>query len=183
MNNPPTPVIFIGGVHGVGKTTFSKSLSDTLKIPSFTAGDLIRAHRARPVTEDKRVGDISGNQDALVEAIRLLGISTPILLDGHYCLLDANAAVSEVPIRTFQQLTLCVSLVIRDDPALIRERLQQRDSKDYDLDLIAAFQDAEIAWSQKVAAILKIPIALFDCSESDHAASWVADNLPLEDRG
>ena len=131
MSNYPPHVIFIGGVHGVGKTTFSNRVSETLKIPSFTAGDLIRAHRARPVTQDKRVGDISGNQDALVEAVRLISTGSPILLDGHYCLLDANGEISEVPLRTFQQLTLCLSLVIRDDPDLIRDRLQRRDSRDY----------------------------------------------------
>lgn len=65
-------VIFISGVHGVGKTTFSKVVSEAVGIPAFSAGTLIGNYIGRLTTIDKQVADVTGNQNILVQAVRSL---------------------------------------------------------------------------------------------------------------
>lgn len=65
-------VIFVCGVHGVGKTTFCQRLAKTLNIPHFSASALIREKASYAVSEksgDKQVKDIDANQVILLDNV------------------------------------------------------------------------------------------------------------------
>lgn len=65
-------MIFISGVHGVGKTYFSNLVKSELHINSYTAGELIEKSRNLNFNENKQVSDIQGNQTYLIHAIKML---------------------------------------------------------------------------------------------------------------
>lgn len=95
-------ILFIGGIHGVGKTTVAEKLAVDLGVQRFSAGDLIRG-QLRMANQGKAVLDVDENQDVLVVAVRTR-VTGPAILDGHFCLIRASLDVRPVPMRTFVEL-------------------------------------------------------------------------------
>jgi adenylate kinase len=62
-------IIFIGGVHGVGKTTLCKKIESRFNIEHFSASNLIAKEKAEEHLRNKQVENITENQDFLVTAI------------------------------------------------------------------------------------------------------------------
>ena len=56
-------VVFIAGAYGVGKSTLFRKLSLTLRIPSFSAGDLISEVNGEIYGQNKVVKDKTENQN------------------------------------------------------------------------------------------------------------------------
>lgn len=82
-------IIFVSGVHGVGKTTLCKKIASRYKIEHFSASNLIAKEKAEEHLQNKQVENITGNQDFLVTAInKYFKNETWYLLDGHFCLLN-----------------------------------------------------------------------------------------------
>lgn len=100
------PIHFIGGVHGVGKTTFASSVSDATGILCKSAGALIKSHRDSTQGAAKQVKNVPQNQNLLLESIAALHMSSSLLLDGHFCLLTKDNAVTRIPFDTFANLNL-----------------------------------------------------------------------------
>ena len=57
-------IIFVGGVHGVGKTHFCQKLTEKFDVEHVTASSLIRRHIA--LSKSKDVEDVKVNQSILV---------------------------------------------------------------------------------------------------------------------
>ncbi len=55
--------IFVAGTYGVGKSTLCSKLSTALKIPDFSAGDLISAVNGETYGANKAVRDKDANQN------------------------------------------------------------------------------------------------------------------------
>ena len=63
-------IVFVGGIHGVGKTYLGEPVAKTLGVRHATASQLIREERGlQSWGSDKRVSDINDNQRALVSAM------------------------------------------------------------------------------------------------------------------
>ena len=78
-------IVFIGGVHGVGKTTLCNELAARFNIEHFSASNLIAREKEEEHLRNKQVENIAGNQDHLVVAINKYFNSTSwYLLDGHW---------------------------------------------------------------------------------------------------
>jgi adenylate kinase len=80
-------VIFLGGVHGVGKSTLA-ALCKESGVEHLRASDLIKqASSEARFDERKRVKDVDGNQGILVRSLnaRIDG-GGKFLLDGHFTL-------------------------------------------------------------------------------------------------
>ena len=77
-------MIFVTGIHGVGKTFFSQKLATKLGVKSYTASKLISDESSK-VT--KKVYDVDTNQKILIRALKEIKASQYIL-DGHVCLID-----------------------------------------------------------------------------------------------
>ena len=55
-------IVFIAGVHGVGKTTLCNELAARFNIEHFSASNLIAREKEEEHLRNKRVENIAGNQ-------------------------------------------------------------------------------------------------------------------------
>jgi adenylate kinase len=71
-------ILFVAGVHGTGKTSLCRSISTKFDVAHCSASELIAQYRGIHFRPDRRVDDISQNQDALIAAIAaILGLPYP----------------------------------------------------------------------------------------------------------
>jgi adenylate kinase len=173
-------IVFGGGIHGVGKSTFSTALAQGLSLAHANAGELIARQEDRTPKPDKQVDDVLANQHALVAAIAALPpLNGPLLLDGHFCVLDRTGHACAVPIETFRLLSPIAALLLRDDVRQIQERLVTRDHKVYPAELLHRLQEAEIAHANLVCSTLHVPIRVLSPSERESAVSFIKSKLPV----
>lgn len=154
-------MIFVSGVHGVGKTYFCNTVREKLGIKSYTASQLIEVKKNKSFSTDKRVSDVDINQILLLEAIEELRQSEKeFILDGHFCLLNAEGEISRIPKNTYLSLKPSSIILLTEKPEIIAERRYLRDGIQQDLSEIKAFQDAEKNYAIEIAAYLDIPIEI-----------------------
>lgn len=160
-------IIFIAGVHGVGKTTFAKKISRKYELKYYSSSELISIARSKKFN-NKLTKHINDNQDLLLNSIeKLLDKNKTYFLDGHFCLLNKNLEVNKIPVDTYLNMGIKVIIVLTDSVENIYSRLKNRDGKEYDLDLINRFQNEELSYANQVSSILNIPIVYVDVSEYD----------------
>ncbi|WP_018391812.1 ATP-binding protein [Bacillus sp. 37MA] len=159
-------IVFISGIHGVGKTTFCKYLEDRTGTKSYSAGTLINEYINNP-SISKEVSNVNGNQEILVSSIQRIILEDSFILDGHFCLLDKNSTIQQIPVETFSALSPKLFIVLYDDIKIIQERLNSRDAKVYDASLLEELQQQEISYSSHVANLLNIPV-IHHCSSHDY---------------
>jgi adenylate kinase len=107
---------------------------------------------------NKRVANIGENQDVLITAINeYLDFEKPYLLDGHFCLLNQNGDVAEIPLSTFEAISPVAIVVLFDDPNSIYTRLSERDKERYNTGSLSSFQENEINYAESVASYLNTP--------------------------
>lgn len=123
-------VIFVAGIHGVGKTHLCQALASKTGLRHASASQLIKEERqVETWGGDKVVTEIGGNQDALNIAVdRILREQSVLVLDGHFVLKKPGGALEEVPPITFERLGLSAIILVENEPQLIAERLLHRDS-------------------------------------------------------
>jgi adenylate kinase len=178
MNIKEFGIIFIGGIHGVGKTDFSAKASKALDIPCLSASKLIADQRNAPAAINKRVQSVEKNQNALITAIESQNIrGKNFLLDGHFCVFDSTDFVKKVPFGTFRTLAPVAIIVLHDDVDRIRERLQKRDKRTFSTELLNRLQETELEYANEVCNLLKIPMCQARTSEQDKAVRFAASHL------
>ncbi len=165
------PVVFIGGIHGVGKTSLSRQLAALLGAEHITAGALIRA-AASPsdvVTVgpgNKAVPDVDANQERLLRGLaahRAMGREAlrrkrGLLLDGHFCLLNPGGHVVEIPYTFFQAINPVAVLLVESDLGTVIRRLLERDGSAPSVESLAALAECERTHATAVCAQLGIPL-------------------------
>jgi adenylate kinase len=179
-------IIFVGGVHGVGKSTFCQDLSKHTGLQCLTASTLIRFENSSALPGcSKLVPNPSDNQQLLVRAVKkAVGSSAKrVILDGHFTLLKPNGEIEYIDLRIFEQLVLATILVLQDKPELICERLVRRDNHAWSIALMSAHQHSEIQWASTVASHLKIPLLKLNASDAHSLQSainsfhsWISDD-------
>lgn len=161
-------IIFVGGIHGVGKTTLCHYLANELNIMNYSSSKLIAKLNSERVKVDKTVNDINGNQDALLNAINLfLSKDENYILDGHFCLLDENNKISQIPLGTFKNLDLKLIVILTDNPKDIIERISIRDSRGYSAEFITEFQENEIEYAKYISEQLEIDCKIVNPKEKE----------------
>jgi adenylate kinase len=123
-------VVFVAGVHGVGKTYLCERFAAHSGIQHSSASTLIKEERQSANWEsNKLVSDIDSNQAALTAAVkRITADSKKLLLDGHFVLKKADGTLAAVHDDTFKDLNLSAVLLIEATPETVRQRLLSRDS-------------------------------------------------------
>lgn len=160
-------LIFVGGIHGVGKTYFCNTVSHKYNIASYSASELISRQRREPLSTDKKVGNISVNQNILLKSLLGLKIGTKwFMLDGHFCLINSQGKVDRVPETTFQCLLPKGIIVVVDSAEKIHERLRVRDGIAFSIDFIRQFQNEELMYSREIATTLSVPYRVHNSNES-----------------
>lgn len=158
--------VFVGGVHGAGKTTFSKGLARLLEASHVTAGGLIRENATSPdrVTvgiRGKAVPDVNANQALLLRGLRLYRARIgpgPVLLDGHFVLLDATGVIVEIPLAVYEAIAPVAVLLVEADAGTIQRRLLERDREAPPVATLAELMVRERAHAEQVCASLSLPL-------------------------
>ena len=154
-------MIFISGVHGVGKTYFCNLVKERLGIASYSSSKLIADKKMSGFSRDKLVTDIDDNQRYLIEAINELRFrNVEFLLDGHFCLLNQEGIITRIPINTFTMLSPDAIILLTENPSIIAERRKERDNIENSISDIKVFQDEEIKYANEVADLLNIPLMI-----------------------
>ena len=170
-------MIFISGVHGVGKSFFCDKVRDQVGMKSFSASALITERKKAGFPASKLIPDIDENQQYLLDAVEELKASEQeFLLDGHFCLLDGSGKITRIPENTFTSLHPDAIILLTEDPAIIAERRRSRDGITAAIEDIRAFQDEEILYAQEIADLLGVPIRISKGNHDiDSTISFVAE--------
>jgi adenylate kinase len=169
-------IIFIGGIHGVGKGTLCKKLSTENMIAHFSSSDLLKWNEIS-AKENKVVKDFNHTQNRLIEGIEnQIEKNKLTLLDGHFCLLNQNGMpekIDEEVFRLIQPIAICIKT---QDVDTIHERLEIRDGNKYKIETLNAMQELELSQALKVSHLLSIPLFQVDQNSSIELENFINKN-------
>lgn len=153
-------VIFVAGIHAVGKSTVCKSVSDELGIPHYTASQIIRDEKSSAVSANsKLVTDVADNQRLLIQGASRILERGRFLLDGHFTMRrKSDGGIESIHEDVFRNLCVGNVVVFTDDPEEISKRMHARDGVLHHVDMIRTHQNAEVAHASYVASTLNIPL-------------------------
>jgi adenylate kinase len=163
-------IIFVGGIHGVGKTYLCNEICKKIEVPHFSASQLIRQQNEEEMNTLKNVTDVKGNQDALIMAINTyVNDISVFLLDGHFCILNSMGEIERIPNETFERMEISCFLVLVDEVEEIRIRLKSRDNIEYSKEMLEKFQSEEISYAKQLSETLRVPILIHKNREDREA--------------
>lgn len=154
-------MIFLGGVHGVGKTSMCERISEKFDLKVISASAIIRAERAQPSYDSRTaVMNVGGNQELLICGVQRLVNDEPgnYLLDGHFALRTLGGGIEEVAADVFLSTGVNGLICLFDEPSAIAQRLTERDYERQDLNAIAELQAAELSSANLVSRTLSISL-------------------------
>ncbi|MBV2196642.1 MAG: AAA family ATPase [Flavobacterium sp.] len=149
-------IIFIGGIHGSGKGTICKKICERRDFVHLTASQILKWGEISSQAE-KKVQDIDDMQSRLLYGLnKIVESDKTYLLDGHFCLFNSAGIVTKIPSETFANINPRLVLVVVDDCVEIKNRLEKRDNKYYDLNVLENMQEVELSYSNEIASILGV---------------------------
>ena len=161
LKKKKSSIIFLGGIHGVGKTTMCEKFFALSGYYCVTASSLIREYGTKP-DDSKKVGDITDNQAKLIRQLRIKKKShNHILLDGHYCLIDDSKRICQIESDVFQKINPSCLFLLKGSPIKIASRLSRRDSMEWTEEFIEEFQKYEESHAKQLSFGLRIPLHIF----------------------
>ncbi|MFN8091124.1 MAG: ATP-binding protein [Vicinamibacteria bacterium] len=170
--------LFVGGIHGVGKSTFSRELCTLIGASHVTAGELIRENATgmdRLTIGGKAVPSVDANQRLLLRGLELYRarVAGPILLDGHFALLGPTGGILEIPVAVYEAIAPAGVILIEAKLATVHARLLKRDGTAPPEVTLAELAKGERSNAERVCAHLGISLwaACGDASPHEAAAS------------
>lgn len=163
LNNNMKNIVFVGGIHGVGKSHFADRIKTQVPtIELLSCSNVL--HWVDPT--QKEVEDVSANQDRLIVNLRkIVDVDKPYLLDGHFCLKNTDGQIENIPLETFKAIDPEFIILLEEDIELVCKRLNRRDGKTYDSDFLTRMASFEYNWATEVARELGVPIYVIRSSE------------------
>lgn len=159
-------VIFISGVHGVGKSYFCKKLKEMAGIESYISSQLIEQKKKVSFASDKKTTDIENNQNYLLVAVEELKERNSLfVLDGHFCLWDKEGNITRISEKVFTDLKPDAIVLLVEKPEIIVERRRKRDGIEIDFNQTCKFQEAEITYAKEIAKKLNVPLKILRGTE------------------
>lgn len=178
-------IIFVAGVYGVGKSTLCETLSNTLCIPAYSAGDLISKVNGEKYGANKAVSNKINNQNILINELNeILQYHSTILLAGHFCIFDKSNCVNELPKSVFEQMQIEQILLLERDVEKIVHFLNVRDNKLYTHEQIKRLLTAERISAEEVANAIDCPLhihkMIFDKTDLEICISIIKEEYKNE---
>lgn len=161
-------MVFVAGVHGVGKTYICQQLKQDMVV--YSASELIEQYGKIRYNGYKKVYGIGANQNHLVNAVRQKEKNgKEFILDGHFCLFNASGDVEKVPYMVFEKLNMEGIVLFWNREEVIQRNVQKREGN---LDVlkshqISELQELEIKYAKDVAQELNIPLVVINTSDED----------------
>ena len=156
--------ILLVGVHGVGKTTLLENLKKDVRFVALSISDLIRRAGNKIQSSDKFTKNIANNQELWKEELANYSFkdNDVVILDGHFTLLNHSKEIVELPFSTFDGLEISKIILKKENPIIIRERLEKRDNQYWEQELIESFQESEENQALEFSRLKNIPIFIYD---------------------
>lgn len=152
-------IIFIGGIHGVGKGTLCKNVTSGLNVIHLTASEVLKWDDFTIESANKRVTDIQVTQDRLICNLKKIILpETTYLLDGHFCLFNNEGIIEKIPDQTFIEINPIKLVLVTENPETICRRLEKRDKKIYDVYLLKQMQEMEKEHALHISKLLSIEL-------------------------
>lgn len=151
------------GVHGVGKTTLLSKIREDIGLTALSISDLIRQTGNNIQSDEKNTKNIKDNQDLWKIQLKKYSFNSDelVVLDGHFALLDSQGKVIELPFSTFDDISIDRIVLKSESASIIKKRLEDRDGKIWDEELISHFQDSERKRAHDFSKHKGIPIFEF----------------------
>ena len=152
-------IAFVGGIHGVGKSTICREICDELKLEYLSASELIKWEVINEDIGNKKIQDISETQNRLIIGLKIINQeSNYYILDGHYCLINKENDIVNVPIETFKFMNLFSLNIILGDTTEIKSRLEKRDNLPYSKEFLNEMQERELEYARYLSKTLGLPL-------------------------
>lgn len=154
-------ITFIGGIHGVGKSTICQQICNEVKLEYLSASELIKWNDINSDFKNKKVNNVLSTQERLC-----MGLKNSIqndkyyLLDGHYCLLNKENEIVNIPLNTFKLINPFSLNIVMGDILEIKNRLEKRDNKFYDYELLNRMQESELNYARFLSKTLGITLSI-----------------------
>lgn len=163
-------VVFLAGVHGVGKTFLGKPAAESLGFQYATASSLIRSELddKQNWTENKRTKNVDNNQEALVASVsRIIKANKSVLiLDGHFVLRSEHGDLVSLSPDLFKRLGVTSVILLEAPASIVAERLAARGAPS-SLGEIEELADAERKNAQNVCDEIKAPLIKLSTPSSE----------------
>lgn len=168
-------MIFVSGIHGVGKSYFCNLLKAQLHINAYESSKLISERKDENFSINKKVLDIDNNQNYLIQAVEELNmIGQPYLLDGHFCLQDENGKITRIVKQVFVDLKPHAIILLTEKPEIIVNRRKSRDGLAVGIAKTEMFQEEEMKYSKEIALEFGIPLYISTGTDTiDEAIKFV----------
>jgi adenylate kinase len=151
-------LVFIGGIHGVGKGTVCRKVCTETNLVRITASDVLKWDEISE-PNDKKVDSILDTQKRLITGLsKVIKDNETYLLDGHFCLFNSKGEVEKIPKDVFKQINPKLVVIVTADVEQIQKRLKKRDNKTYGLEILRKMQITEIEYSKEIALMLNVTL-------------------------
>lgn len=151
-------IIFVGGVHAVGKGTVCKELAQKFNFIHLSASQVLKWNEISD-SKNKKVQNFTTTQDRLlINLNKIIEPNKKYLLDGHFTLLNSNGEPVKIDESTFIGIRPEFIVVLTCEPNIIFERLRQRDDSIYNLSVLEKMQKMEVEHANYISRKLMIPL-------------------------
>lgn len=150
-------LIFLGGVHGAGKSTYSEQILSAYGYNCISASKLISMYKGE-VNINKTVSNIDNNQQILLAAIKKYQrVNYKVVIDGHFCVLDKKGIPQQVSCEIFKLMKPEIILLAEISEEQLKSNLNNREPLELSVSL-KEFIIQEHKQAESVSNELKIPI-------------------------
>ncbi len=163
-------IIFVGGIHAVGKGVICKELAEKFNFEHLSASQVLKWNEISDL-KNKKVKNFATNQERLLANLnQIIEPNKKYLLDGHFTLLNSNGEPKKIDESTFTGIQPKSIILLTCEPEIIYERLKQRDNSNYQLSILKKMQQMEIEHANYISKKLKIP--LFKIIDGDTSSTY-----------
>jgi len=153
-------ILFFGGIHGVGKSTFCNRLKRDIDIDTISASTIIKSGDKKSQKSNKQVIDLNRNQELLLAGLKEKSLKGDFLLDGHFCLLTKQNKIEKIPLEVFRDINPRELFLLEDTPLMVYKNLKARDGIKYDIRTIKKMLNVESTHARYIAKHLGVPLAI-----------------------
>jgi len=150
-------IIFIGGIHGVGKGTMCKEISQKYSLEHLSASEVLKWEEISD-KKNKKVENFVSTKSRLINGLKnIIKPNIKYLLDGHFCLLNKNEKPEKIQEDIFYSINPKAIVVMTCEIDTIISRLSSRDKSNYNYEILSEMQNLETQYAKEIARNLKIP--------------------------
>lgn len=170
-------VIFVAGIHAVGKSTTCKAISDEFGVPHYTSSQIIRDEKSSAVSANsKLVADVVDNQRLLIQGVSRILEGGRFLLDGHFTMRrKSDGGIEAIHVDVFRELRVGSVVLFTDHPEEISKRMHARDGVLQPVEMFRSHQDAEVAHAKHVATTLAVSLVILQAFDIEGMAKTIKD--------